>query len=417
MALIDVIEYEGNSDVLVYKYQRSDFSTMSQLIVRESQEAILYKDGRMLDAFLPGKYTLHTGNIPLLSKLVNLPFGGNSPFKCDVFFVNKTIAMDYKWGTKSQVRVMDLCYQIMLDIGASGVMGIKVQDPYELMLKIVGTQSELRAESCLQFFRENISAKVKEYLGKVMQKPEMNFLLLETYLSDFSEAVKLQLNELFRDIGVELYNFVIGAIQIPPEQYSVIQQGQYEIQRALYAAKIKKIEAQGEAEAQVILSQGRAQSRKTEGYNWADEQIAEITKIYAQNAQMGENPANMLAQAPMVMAFGNMIRENMEPVLDRSFSNPGLNFHGMPRASGWNAGVSMPGMDFGGFEMEDVSPLEEMTPMRPERSAASDGCAADGDAALEAFEKRMKKLKIMLDTGIITQAEFEIRKGQILESI
>ena len=87
MALIDVIEYEGNKDVLVYKYPHSDFSTMSQLIVRESQEAILYKDGKMLDSFLPGKYTLHTGNIPLLSKVVNLPFGGNSPFKCDVFFV------------------------------------------------------------------------------------------------------------------------------------------------------------------------------------------------------------------------------------------------------------------------------------------------------------------------------------------
>ena len=159
MALIDVIEYEGNNDVLVYKYPHSDFSTMSQLIVRESQEAILYKDGKMLDAFAPGKYTLHTGNIPLLSKVVNLPFGGNSPFKCDVYFVNKATALDYKWGTKTKTRVMDMHYQLMLDIGASGVMGIKVCNPYDLMRKIVGTQSELRAESCLDYFRENISAK------------------------------------------------------------------------------------------------------------------------------------------------------------------------------------------------------------------------------------------------------------------
>lgn len=61
--------------MLVYKYPHSDFSTMSQLIVRESQEAILYKDGKMLGAFLPGKYTLHTGNIPLLSKLVKIGAG------------------------------------------------------------------------------------------------------------------------------------------------------------------------------------------------------------------------------------------------------------------------------------------------------------------------------------------------------
>lgn len=417
MALIDVIEYEGNGDVLVYKYPRSDFSTLSQLIVRESQEVILYKDGRMLDAFLPGKYTLHTGNIPLLSKLINLPFGGNSPFKCDVFFVNKTIAMDYKWGTKTQTRVMDMHYQLMLDIGASGVVGIKVRDPYELMMKIVGTQSELRAESCLQFFRENISAKVKEYLGKVMRKPEMDFLLLETCLSDFSEAVKNQLNELFLDIGVELYNFVISSIQVPPEQYAVIQQGQYEIQRALYASRIKKIEAQGDAEAQVIRSQGKAQSRQAEGYNWADEQIAEITKIYAQNAQMGENPVNMLAQAPMVMAFGNMMRENMEPVLENSFSNPGLNFHGMSRTVGQEKGFSMPGMGFGGFGMEDISPLQEEAAPENPVTAPEPGRAVQEDFSMEDFEKRMEKLRIMRDKNIITQEEFESKKRQILDSI
>lgn len=100
MALIDVIEYEGSNDVLVYKYPHSYFSTMSQLIVRESQEAILYKDGKMLDFFLPGKYTLHAGNIPLLFKVVNLPFGGNSPFKCDVFLLIKQLL----WITNGEQR-------------------------------------------------------------------------------------------------------------------------------------------------------------------------------------------------------------------------------------------------------------------------------------------------------------------------
>lgn len=419
MALIDVIEYEGNNDVLVYKYPHSDFSTMSQLIVRESQEAILYKDGMMLDSFLPGKYTLHTGNIPLLSKLVNLPFGGNSPFKCDVFFVNKTIAMDYKWGTKTQTKVMDMHYHLMLDIGASGVVGIKVRNPYDLMLKIVGTQSELRAETCLNYFRENISAKVKEYLGKVMRKPEMDFLILETCLSDFSEAVKSQLNQLFEDIGVELYNFVIGSIQIPPNQYAVIQQGQYDIQRALYESKIKKIEAQGDAEAQVIRSQGKAQSRKAEGYNWADEQIAEITKIYASNSQISENPVNMLAQAPMVMAFGNMMRDNMEPILDNSFSNPGLNFHSTPRTPSQRneQGFAMQGMGFNGFWAEDISPLEDEFPPVTPKGEANSVQTPHKDTSMEEFEKCMKKLKIMLDAGIITQEEFAIKKGQLLDSI
>ena len=212
---------------------------------------------------------------------------------------------------------------------------------------------------------------------------------------------------------------MIGAIQIPQEQYAVIQQGQYDIQRALYSSKIKKIEAQGDSEAQVIRAQGKAQSRKAEGYNWADEQIAEITKIYASNSQISENPANMLAQAPMVMAFGNMMRENMEPVLENSFSNPGLNFHSTPGMQGQRKeqGFSMPGVGFEGFGAEDISPLEdEFSPVNPEESAKLVQ-EPNEDETMEDFEKRMKKLRIMLDTGIITQEEFEKNKMQIMESI
>lgn len=420
MALIDVIEYEGNNDVLVYKYPHSDFSTMSQLIVRESQEAILYKDGKMLDAFAPGKYTLHTGNIPLLSKVVNLPFGGNSPFKCDVYFVNKATALDYKWGTKTKTRVMDMHYQLMLDIGASGVMGIKVCNPYDLMRKIVGTQSELRAESCLDYFRENISAKVKEYIAKIMRKPEMDFLILETCLSDFSEAVKNQLNQLFLDIGVELYNFVIETIKIPDEQYAVIQQGQNDIQRALYASKIKKIDAQGDADAQVIRARGNAESRKVEGYNWADEQIAEITKIYASNAQMAENPANMLAQAPMVMAFGNMMRENMEPVLENSFSNPPLNFHSVPSMSGDRTGQNsaMSDMEGAGFGWEDVSPLEDVfSPVNPEEGKVKSVQKSQKNISKEDVERKIEILQCMLDKKAITQETFDAKMNEIVDTL
>lgn len=420
MALIDVIEYEGNNDVLVYKYPHSDFSTMSQLIVRESQEAILYKDGKMLDAFAPGKYTLHTGNIPLLSKVVNLPFGGNSPFKCDVYFVNKATALDYKWGTKTKTRVMDMHYQLMLDIGASGVMGIKVCNPYDLMRKIVGTQSELRAESCLDYFRENISAKVKEYIAKIMRKPEMDFLILETCLSDFSEAVKKQLNQLFLDIGVELYNFVIETIKIPDEQYAVIQQGQNDIQRALYASKIKKIDAQGDADAQVIRARGNAESRKVEGYNWADEQIAEITKIYASNAQMAENPANMLAQAPMVMAFGNMMRENMEPVLENSFSNPPLNFHSVPSMAGDGTGQNsaMSDMEGSGFGWEDVSPLEDVfSPVNPEEGKVKSVQKSQKNISKEDVERKIEILQCMLDKKAITQETFDAKMNEIVDTL
>ena len=85
MAIFDVIKYEGNNDVLVWKFPGEDFTTLSQLIVHESQEAAFVKDGQILDIFKAGRHTLHSQNIPLLRKLVNLPFGGVSPFHCEVY--------------------------------------------------------------------------------------------------------------------------------------------------------------------------------------------------------------------------------------------------------------------------------------------------------------------------------------------
>ena len=89
MALLDRIKYDCSPDVLVGKYSKDNIVLGSQLIVNESQEAVFFKDGRALDVFGPGRHTISTNNIPLLQKLVNLPFGGDTPFAAEIFFVNK----------------------------------------------------------------------------------------------------------------------------------------------------------------------------------------------------------------------------------------------------------------------------------------------------------------------------------------
>lgn len=84
MQIIDIIEYEGDNKTFIWKHPGKNFNTLSQLIVRESQEALLFMNGEALDLFSKsGRYTLHTQNIPLLSKLINIPTGGESPFRCE----------------------------------------------------------------------------------------------------------------------------------------------------------------------------------------------------------------------------------------------------------------------------------------------------------------------------------------------
>ena len=85
-AILDVIKYEG--DLLVYKHEAEDFSSHSKLIVREGQVAVFFNNGEVADVFGAGRHDLHTGNIPILRKLLQLPYGGESSFHCQVYFVN-----------------------------------------------------------------------------------------------------------------------------------------------------------------------------------------------------------------------------------------------------------------------------------------------------------------------------------------
>jgi hypothetical protein len=103
MALIDVIEFDGKPDEFVWKYPNDELGTWTQLVVHQTQEAVLFKDGRALDLFGPGRHTLSTANIPMLNKLINLPFGGKSPFKAEVWFIKMR-----RPGDGSAVLVRDM---------------------------------------------------------------------------------------------------------------------------------------------------------------------------------------------------------------------------------------------------------------------------------------------------------------------
>ena len=99
MAILDIIKYEGDNSTFIWKHPCEDFNTHSKLIVHESQEAIFFLNGQALDVFGAGSHTLETKNIPILRHLLNLPYGGDTPFHCEVYFINKTVQMGVKWGT------------------------------------------------------------------------------------------------------------------------------------------------------------------------------------------------------------------------------------------------------------------------------------------------------------------------------
>lgn len=112
MAIIDVVKYQASSEDFVFKFPSEDLRFGTQLIVSISQVAFFVKGGQILDQFESGTYTLKSENIPLLNKIINLPFGSESSFKAEVWFINLISKMDVKWGTSTPIQIEDPKYGV-----------------------------------------------------------------------------------------------------------------------------------------------------------------------------------------------------------------------------------------------------------------------------------------------------------------
>ena len=161
MAIVDVVKYNGGPDVLAWKYPSEELGTWTQLIVNESQEAILFKGGKALDVFESGRHTLSTANIPVLNKIVNLPFGGRSPFTAEVWYINKLFSLDIKWGTATPIQIQDPKYGVFVPIRSNGMFGVQIEDSKKFLVKLVGTMGSFDKNTLVKYFRGLYITKAK----------------------------------------------------------------------------------------------------------------------------------------------------------------------------------------------------------------------------------------------------------------
>lgn len=215
MEIIDIIKYEGDNTTFIWKHPAEDFNTMSQLIVHESQEVIFFLNGQALDTFGPGRHTLETQNIPLLSQHLNLITGDKTPFHCEVYYINKTEQMAIKWGTDSRVQFVEPTYGFPLEIGASGDMSIRVENSRKLLLKLVGTENLLTQTTLTTYFRSILMTRVKTYLAQTIKDNKINIFEIDENLNIISDALKSKIKDDFIEYGVALERFFVTTIVKP----------------------------------------------------------------------------------------------------------------------------------------------------------------------------------------------------------
>ncbi len=229
MSIIDRIKYDGNlqgNQWLIYKCPSDQFVLGSQLIVGEGQEAVFFRGGRALDVFRPGTHTLSTGNLPLLNRLVNLPFGGKTPFTAEIYYVNKTANLDMKWGTSVPIPMEDPRYGLLLNVGARGQYGITIEDSRLFVTRIVGTVpggTEMNHLLILRYFNGMINSRVKSIVSEYMIARRISFLEVTQYLTEISQSFQEALTEDLQSFGISLTNFYCDSIAPRPEDYEKLR--------------------------------------------------------------------------------------------------------------------------------------------------------------------------------------------------
>lgn len=228
-AIIDRIKYDGPQNGepwLVYKYPSEEFVLGSQLIVNQGQEALFFKGGKALDLFGAGTHTLQTGNLPVLNKLVNLPFGGKTPFSAEIYYINKTSKLNMNWGTQNAFPVEDPRYGILLSIRAHGTYGLRINDTRMFITELVGAVPNGAAvtyEFAASYFSGLLVSKIKNVISAYMIRKKISFLEVTGYLDEISKDCEEAVKDEFDRFGAEIVNFYVETIVPPKNEYEKLR--------------------------------------------------------------------------------------------------------------------------------------------------------------------------------------------------
>jgi len=215
MALMDLIEFvdeQGQEMAHRIPEQGSgEFKLGSQLIVRESQWAVFFRDGKAYDVFDAGRHTLTTQNIPLLTTILTTPLYGDTPFRSEVYFVSKRTFTDLKWGTVEPILFRDAEFK-MIRLRSNGIYTFQITDPKLFVVKIVGTRGIYTNSQIEDFLRGVIVGRLADILGESLE----SVLDLPRYFDELGAGLKARIKDDFAQYGLAVVDFIVNAIS-PPE--------------------------------------------------------------------------------------------------------------------------------------------------------------------------------------------------------
>lgn len=360
----DVIKNTGAGEFLIWRQPEEDFNTNSTLIVMPGEEAIFIKGGVIEQTFENGTYKLSTENYPFVSRLRNAFTGGISTFNCVVYFVRTAHSMEILWGTSSPIQVRDKLLGIATKLRARGAYKIQIDNPSIFLTKLIGNNILSQSQQGLvdNFFTNEFQSKIKSSITRTLNETQTELLGIEARLDEFAEAVEPFFGVAFSEYGLKLVKFSISALDVDDDEL----RRRYDEIGMDAIAKMRN--AQADKGVMGVL-----------GDDWGRQQAANILGAVATNPGSGGVAAAGAGLGMGVAAggvFGNMANQMFSPMQQQTQPSAA------PKPSGR-------------FTQKSTDSSNTMT-------------ENDDPVAV------LKKIKEMLDLGLIEQAEYDAKKSEIM---
>ena len=366
--LIEVIEWkEESNDIVLWKFpnEKSNIKYGAQLTVRESQSALFLNEGQIADLYLPGRHTLVTENMPILTTLKSWKHGFESPFKVDVYFVSTRQFSNLKWGTPNPIYLPDPETGKRIQVRAFGVYFIRVKDPKMFFREYAGTKSIVTASELEDILRGFIAPKFAEAAAK----SGVSAFDIAIKFTEIGDAIRPLLQADLEPLGLELTKFQITSASLPED----MQQHYNEMVKLEMTSDnaVSKLER---------LKRANAMEKSAETGNFENWQAQQMGLQGMQQQQMMQQMMMQQMMQNMQNPQNQMMNPMMNPMMQQGFP---------PQQQGF----------------------QQQPPQQPQTPPAAPKMTQQ--ELLEAMET-LKKLK---DMGMMSDAEFEAKRADLLSRV